>query len=829
MLYRDSIFSLFSIGLVITLISGCGVPGLGGSDSTSTDSRSDGVKSTIVLNIEATSGMLRTDDVASSASFRDVFFDWITPRKAHALRGLNRVTSLSTSAISVVALGPNLTDPVSTNVPEHFVEELDSGGGYAIKFKDKLEPQINLVVRVRLPNERFFYGPLYETGATESASLNPIDINIGTTYVITRLFESITTSEQLEQHLPCANRFADCQTQHQAKVQMLRSIAANAGLYEIEFDSLLTYSQSLALLEQNTGFATTVDSAISELLRTESPIALGTRRSEYPLDATPWTREYNSAYFNIGFNNFEPENPSNEVVISAASSDLVAKQDDELRNTFPIYPKLITSTDVREIRREGIVPQIPFTRTPLYISGGGTHNILTNTPIKFFSALPSDVDIDDSLTTDDGLSGAIFSRFLSTESNILLDRDVPQQIPVPEGGIDGGLPAYGWNYDPVYTRLYQSNSVTPTFTSADFEDGIRIELDMLSEPSWLTAAYYGGGKSFTLQDVSNGGFRADEIREELNLYHWEVHGQEAYEGFDTDAISGKQYGVIGYSIELADVETSIRVHADTFRWSASSTQMVETQPDDHYQSRTLERAVAGTMSETGPTSNASSNSRGYFLIETEVSTDDSRNRGLLGLDGGADAPLGHASDNGKYLAFSMNTDSKGRGLILASELRDLTPDFDSTPVKFNLQGNVFEMSTSANTLRNITGSIIEISESSTEDCEASLSLKYLKSVHNRDSNTISNSTSDSDVEDGLDEALLSASSASCSINGSEIEISFDDILENGLDLTLKGFVTQSSDESSAPGNLMNLLWIQSGALGLVFAQRDQALAAAFDE
>lgn len=826
--YRNVNLSLAPFFLALALLSGCGVPGLGGTDSTSLDSRSDNIKSTIVLNIEGTTGMLNKEDIASMFPLEKQLFDWITPEKAFAFRGLNRINSLSTSAISVVALGPNLTDPVSTAVPQHFVEELESGG-YVIKFKEKLEPQINLAVRVRLPNERFFYGPLYETGATESASLNPIDINIGTTYVIQKLFEAITSLDQLEEHLPCANRFTDCQTQHQVKVQMLKSIAINAGLYEIEFDSTLSYSESLAILENNAGFAATVDAAINELLRTESPIAQGTRRSEYPLDATPWTREYNSAYFSIGINNFDPENTSDEVVVSAATSDIVDAGDNELGNTFPIYPRLVTSTDVREIRREGIVPQIPFTRTPLYIRSGGTHDMLTNTPIKFFSALPSDVDIDDSLSNADAFSGAIFSRFLSTEGQVLLDRDIPQQIPIPDGGIDGGLPAYGWNYDPVYTRLYQSNSITPTFTSADFENGVRVELDMLSEPTWLTAAYYGGGKSFSLQRSGSNTFRADETREELNLFTWEVHGQEVYDGFNTRNINGTQYGVISYSIELADVETAIKVNAETYHWSASNTQMTETQPDNHYQSRTLERAVSGTFSESGPTSSAASNTRGYFLIETEESSDDSSDQGLLRLDGGADAPLGHVSDNGKYLAFAMNTDSNGRGLILASELRTLSPDFGSTPINFNLQGNLFEMSSSANRLRNITGSSISISDNGSEDCQASLEIQYLSTTHDTDSNTIVNSTSSADIENGMDANLLAANSTSCTIDGSEIEITFNDVLESDLGLSLKGFTTQASDESSDPGNLINFLWIQPGALGLVFAQRDQALPADFED
>ena len=806
MLYQNNsvLQALKAITLTCSLIiAGCGVPGLGGTNSGSSDARNDNVKSTIAINIEATSAMINSDEV-TGLSLEQKLYEWLTPQSAYAFTGLDSINSISTSSISVVALGPNVTDSVNTEVPEHFVEELTSGG-YVIKFKDKLNPQINLVIQVKLPNRRVFYAPLYETGDTDSVTLSPIDVNIGTTYVIERLFESITTTEELELHLPCSNSFDDCQTQYQLKVQMLRSIAANAGLYEIEFEAEQSYSEAYEVLENNTGFASLVDNALEEITRVESPIAKGTRRTEIPIEAvgSSWSRELNSSLFNIGLSNYRPENGADEVVLSAATTNTVET------SSIPVYPRMDVFTTVLEVRRDVITPRLPITSTPLLLNDDGTATLLSEPPLTFYSSISGNVDI----TYDTGNS--LFDRYLSTFGNLLLDRGIPQQIPSSEDDT-----SFGWSYDPIYSRLYQSNSIEPSFDTLTPEP----ELDRLSEPTWLSGAYFGTGKVFSLNENRD----REETWEEFHLYSWEVHGQEVYEGFDTGDINGKQYGVVSYAIKLDDSDPAITVSADTFQWTASNSQMSQSQPDAHYQSRTLERSLAGIITETGPTSNGVPTDRGYLLEETKTSSTESSDQGLIRL-GGTRPPLGHVSDNGKHMAFTLDTADEGRGLLLATELRTTAPVFDAEPTRFLLQGNVFEMSDETNTLRNVTGTELLISDDIAEDCAANLNVTYLKTSHDIEDNILENSTLASDVADGFDEALLASSSTACSIDSGELELSFDNVLENGKSLTLKGFFTHASDEGNGTGNLINLLWIQPGALGLVFAQRDQELASSFDE
>jgi len=831
MQYRLLSLPLFFI-LLSALLSGCGVPSLsGGNQSSSSSDATTGFQSTIGINIEATSGMLDDLVAGSDIKLEDMIFDALTPAKAFAFRGLSSITSLSKNAISVVALGPNLSGSLDSSTataePLYEVEELENGN-YVIKFRDKLEPQINLVIKVDLPNGAAFYGPLYETGDTESNILNPIDINIGTTYVINTLFNAINNNATLEQLLPCSNPNIDCNTQHKAKVQLLKNASTNAAFFEIEFEKTTGFNQSLALLENNTGFSNAVDIAVQEILRTESPIAKGTPRTEIPLDATPWTREYNSSYFNIAMNDYRPSDGSNEVILSAASSSIIdagelKNIDGDSINTQPIYPKLITNTDLREIRRDAAVPLLPFARTSVLINANNNYFEIDEDSFQFYSSSIQNGD----LSNQSEQAASVFSRFLSTEGQLLLDRDIPQQIL----GRESNSQIIGWNYDPIYSRLYQSNYVEPSFTSTQNN----ITLDYLSSPTWLTSAYYGGGKAFNLSTLTAGAtFSIDEEREQANIYSWEIHGQETNSDFSAADLRGKEYGVLSYGLKLEISDPTIKVSADTFKWIADSNfSVTQTQPDTHYQSLTLERLVDSFVeaSSSDPLANIV---RSIYTIDTEEVTQQnplgsSSVQGLLGLDGGSRAPLGHSTQNGKHLAFSLDTRDEGRGLIVAAELRNSTPVFrsDESPYRFKIQGNTVEMGAGENaatTFRNLTDSELLISASSIADCSATISLRYIKTEHDNEENTISTIK---DSEEQLAANLIQDTSTDCRFSGGEVEITFPELLEAGNPLTLKGFMSHASDEGSTPGNLMSLLWIQPGSLGLVFAQRDVELDSSF--
>jgi hypothetical protein len=827
MQYRRPFF-LLTVIVLAALINGCGVPALSGGNNSQSSSVSGGFISTIGINIEATSNMLDKLVAGSSFKLEDAIFDTLTPAKAYAYRGLSSISSFPTTSISVVALGPNLTDPFNTSIPVHVVEKPENGGGYIIKFREKLNPQLNLVVRVRLPNGAYFYGPLYETGDTETTILNPIDINIGTTYVIKTLFEAIDDASTLTKLLPCSNPNIDCNTQHKSKVQILKNATSNAAFYEIDFDSELSYNESLALLENNTGFANSVDIMVREILRTESPIAKGTPRTTYPLDTIPWSREYNSSYFNIAINNYRPDNSANEVVLATASSEIIGKSEllntdgDEINPLLPIYPSLVTSTDVREIRRDAAVPQIPFTRTPLLINSNKSYFANDEDSYQFYSSSIQNSDLDNQAEP----ASTVFSRLLTTEGQLLLDRDIPQQIP---GGPVGSA-IVGWNYDPIYSRLYQSNYVEPGFLPNDMEVD-----DYLSSPTWLTSAYYGGGKSYSLLQSTNGAFSINSELERLNVYSWEVHGLETDENFRTSNIGGRDFGVISYGVKLDDTNPVIKISAETFRWAALSSSVSQTQPTNHYQSRTLERNANSSFIEPAPTSTATSINRTLGTVETEEVTQDNPSgdgtiQGLVQLDGGSRPPIGHSSQSGQHLAFSFDAAVEGRGLILATELRTTTPNFSNNglPYRYKIQGNTIEMKglddTATTIFRNLTDSELSIRDGA-GDCSATLSVKYVRTEHVISDNSINTKR---DVEDDIAPSLLEATSSDCRLSGGEIEITFSEVLETGSPLTLKGFVTHASDiNSSTPGNLINLLWIQPGSLGLVFAQRDAELESSF--
>lgn len=801
--------------LASLLLVACGSPGIGSATVSPIGGSSTNYVTTLSVIIELNSGMRADLNTPVPASqWDEQLFAFLTPSQAHAFTGIGATQSIDPGDISVVELDADFTARVTNDIPNYEVVENDgAAGGYLIKFEEQISPQINHVIRVRLGNGKVLYGPMFETGGSfdEDGGLenagNPIYINIGTHYIIKTLFEAIPDAETLNDLLPCPANSTTCNTQYQRKNNLLSYIAVTARDFSIDFDSDLSFDEALELLEGRIDFASNIEAAVNEIVRSSPSLATGQEDILSQFALAPWSKEYHSSYFSIGLNNYDPDGDGQKVQYSSASSTIIENSID----TSLTYPNLVntsfipSSTD--QVRYETLVPELPFLQDHLVLNSSTATYTEEEYP-RYFSATSSS----DRIALD---------TFMSDQGFVLFDRSIGQQIPNlnDDDPVDGYL---GVEYSPVYSKLYQSNQTLPAYLTdpnVDFRDPETNEINPIDygdSPTWLSSAYLGGGSAFQLGSNRNN-FSRDSEQERYQLFTWEVHGLYTDDSpNENTSFVGREYGAVNLAMQLDDDDPLIDLQAHTFFWEGEVRQFRQSQPDGgHYQSHLIRRNIDDSIVAPAATNDTSTTTRVFNLPDSEDIDD---YNGRMRLDQGSQNSEGHVSQNTAYMSFVQHNDIDGKGLILASELRTTPAEFgdSDTPSLYLLQGNWIQITADSTAFINLGGSSIAIEQAGTGTCDATLSLQLGEVRHTLDGDLLAST---------LEAGTTDYTSVSCTHSAQgEVAISFNDLPETGKSLTLKGFMTHADDESSsAPGNLMNLLWVQDDALGLVFAHLDQNL------
>jgi hypothetical protein len=162
--------------------------------------------------------------------------------------------------------------------------------------------------------------------------------------------------------------------------------------------------------------------------------------------------------------------------------------------------------------------------------------------------------------------------------------------------------------------------------------------------------------------------------------------------------------------------------------------------------------------------------------------------------------------------------------MLVSELAGF--EFQFSGEHYQLQGNSLEINNEQNILHQFNGSSLTISPEQPGDpvnvqCRAVISLERTSVAHTVDilENTLS---------EPVESSQSNINSQSCVLEGSELLLEFPSVF--GQTLTLRGFISRDREINSfSPGNLINFIWQQNNQLGLIFANKEQALSPTFDE
>lgn len=820
---RQSAAFIPVIVLASALLSACGVPGSGGAgggpnfddpNRESSDPELD--KIDVPITVEATSRMMQ---------------------QAASSENIITADNINCSAISVVQLNFDFTEGRRSDIPDFTAKARadalkPNAPGCKLEFVENFEPRIDAVIRVEYPNQEVLYAPLRRAESDDQS----IVVSFGSHLAVERLFDQFNDSVDLAKHLPCPGN-TDCQTQHRAKARLLSFIAETARVYEYNDDvkASQTADEALTLLRSKSDLITHIDTAIKEIVRSDSPIAKGTVRESYDTEANADilngglqsrlrpTDTYNSVFFSMGFaqafsSSGNPEDQNNKLVTSSSHIGLEDNRD--------VLPRLIHNAYYLDYRYDDVLPDIPYEMSAMRfkVSGNPTAEVDPSRPENRYAFI----------TNPEQNNGTLVNgTHLSSQGFFLNDRAIAQII-TDKSDSDSNI--YGYDYNPVYYKLYRINEYEPDTTLSTLVDP--PQPDYGASPTWLTGTGYGLINVFNLNQIGADPdtYERNGIAETHRYFSWEVHGLQVEEDFNESDISGagkSDYDVLEFSIELDSDSANpepILVRAESRIWDPSGSSFLESQTGTHYKTWELARDKNNVVTARTEQSNPNLGSEPFILYEIDSVVDQNNTtripNGLITLGGvtRSRVPLGHVSDNGDHLAFAIDTsDNNGakRGLIIASRKRtDSIQLTNAAPLEFTINGNYFFMDNDSHSLASLNESRLSLSTpSGGEDCDATLSLKSVSVTHSLTTNP------QGQISDPIDAPLSNYQSSVCSLNGGQVELQFT---VDSKPLILRGFAMNEDGALGLTVKQINLLWLQDDALGLVFAQLDQGLSAEFD-
>lgn len=780
MLTRSTYFLLAAFLISSTVaLQGCGVPGPGGGRTADLGDEPFVPVTILPLSIRV------NEEMANRGLDED---------------GLNTVDFISTTKISLVALDEDKSRGGPATIPEHYIAR-DVDDNYEIQFTDPFSGELGLAIRVVLPNGEILMAP---AANLQSNDINTITIDVFSDYVFDKLYATLSSEEDLDAIRPCNED--GCSDQSFMKMNLINNITQSLQAYESEIgiSNDATAAEIQALFEQNFFIKEMVENAVHEVVKEANPYQVSQVDLLDPDSAicAVYARDYHTVWFGLQFNQLLPESSQDIMQFATVSSSLARDAVSDSERSFD-YPLLSLSTDSRD------------SRWPTTNPSGRNH----------FSKESLSIDPDDALTLDKSepvrqFDSSSTSTYFSNEGFLLYDRTHVFEDPTSSDNV-------GRRFNPHYSKLYKANPNTCGTDLADYGE----------TPTWLIGSNLISGSSYELEvvdgelvETEDGLFVRQEQLDLQNIFSWEIHGRETdTSSFRLANIEGKEFGALTFSTELDDSGEILGVFAETLFWEVDNGDVQESQPDAFYRTYHIARnddQSVTTLSE----STITPITRSIYTLPTQNFKENSpQEHGLIGLNGGAEPSFGHATQNGQHLTFNLDsfdlTTDKGRGILIATELRDTgdrpkftftDQDNDTVNSEYSVSGNIVSLTSNNNSIFNLNNSQLTL-EDDGGNCIATLSLIRQGVEHDVTTNELSSPSKTSP------EVATSSSCQTGSLgNGAEIEITFDNV--NGSALTLKGFATkQGQTDSSAltPSAFIPMVWLQSNSLGLIFATLDQ--------
>lgn len=758
----------------------------GGTSSVTACSSTSTSNVTYCLAVEATDTMI--------ASWKSDLFNLMTPGKAYAFRGLSTV---SAKQISIIQVDENLNEITSTIIPSYTVQENSALGTYSISFDEAPPGRLDIVARVTLNNDQVLFAPFIALNVNINNSPEVI-VNVVSDFQVKQLYDQLSTPEDLANLLSCPGTVDDfdCKNQPKAKQNNWGGLTYLVQNYEIDIPASLTIPQAFELLDNTAEFKSHINTSISEIIRIQEPFVGGTERDLDLLDLDDdgiqnliSNKNYNSSLFTLAFNQIAPDSAAPDASISTSISTSFEEEVNGV--TVYTYPELTEFIQNFSVSFTSLSGDFPFERRSLVQTPDSEIN-LPAVQRNSFTAAPG-------------------NAFL-TRQGLYVSGKIPYQTITDKTDTSG----IGWQFDPYMHLVYSPAA-----------DG--------GKPNSLLSSFVSNGSSFFITTDGSSTWDRQTKLEEQNLFSWTIHNESNSEGgFTTAEISGKEYGVVSYSVKLNDSGTLLETTGKTLFWDAINIiTIAESQPtlpiggEQHYQTYSFTRDDSQLLSVPAITNNTGAVDRAYEVITTTKSTAatelnpsglETKSSGRLEISALSGDLLTNKSTasstpDGSILTVTLNENDAGQGLIQAMELRTTTPVFTSdTPVTYRLAGNSFGANAASNFLRNYSSSKVTINGPSS----ASLTLNTIESSHNVNTQNITDLAKLTEITE----------TGSYTVDKGFIQLSFPT-----NNIKLKGFISKPVDGTDdAPGNLMTLLMTQNyepgdpqATIGLVNAFKEQSL------
>lgn len=740
-------FSLSILLILFTTLYGCSGAGKGGdgldavSDDKNDFDKDEGgafdpdpepeptatsASSHVKVRVEATAAMI--------ADWKDHVFDFLTPAKAYAFRGLSTVEA---SSVEVIQVTSSLTARGTPTVDIEHTTVRNDDGTYGITFTSGSTPtqRLDLMVRARLSNGQLLFAPLVVDGST-------IKVNVISTYVVQNFFSAIPDYDQsLTALLPCGQDLG-CSNQPEARLMLWQGLTSAVHSFDTTIPANNDIDAATKFLDRQADFTNFVEKGFSLILGNGFVDAI-TAELNFEDYLNSASYQFNSLIFSLGIGDDTPDDGSPGAVLFNNATTITSQTLDNGTAAYT-YPGLTETEFPTTLTIRSIFGDIPFSRRSVTLQSGGANTI-------------------------NQTLGNNTNSFASDPSSAFTGRN--------------GVTSYGRQpYQNITGR--NTDNVVGWLTNPLFSDFFGD-----TDRNYLVAAPASTGRAYRLNQLDVDEFSRDIVLEDTTEFNYMIHLQATPDGDFSAAAATDQrtYGVVSFSQNLTG--SSDQLHStsvSTKHWTSSGGSIIETQSTsglpNHYFTQTISRSNDLVASDIVNTTN---NSKTYGLQDASVGVWDSAQQTLvdkfigritLNLNGQQDQE-GAVSALGDQIATYLAGDSSNEGFSHAIELTGSSPEVLNS--KFMLQGHLFAVNSDNDEGLSFSGSSITIGDT----LDATLSLKQQYSRINTENLSVTMLANRQELETQPQSVVVQ--------DQQKIQFVFNDIF--GDNLELQGFISSDGN------------------------------------
>ena len=547
----------------------------------------------------------------------------------------------------------------------------EDSGRTVIRFENGRPIGPNVIIEATYGNSR-----MRSLAADEDRD---VKVNPFSEFLVANTLDSYSSGE-FSQILDCVN---DANGNLCLNKYVWPTLADQVHDFEINIPGTLDVDGALALLEQRGDFARYVDAMADYALLGES--------SSGKVEAS--SANYHSVFWGVELGQTFLESSiagSGQWGVRIAREETTTDQN----GTGYVYPGMtLTSLDAFNIRVTSLASDIPYDRRALIHADGNEFFDRPAWGLNTHSSSPGAATVENDIRL---LAGrALYQSITGRSSSRII----------------------GWTRNPYFLDAY-------------FGGGTE-------QPDRVLSGYFSAGKAIELRSES-GELKRERTLEDHYLSVFELNLLRK-EGFQRQTLDGRDYNVVYLSTRMGDEGEPFVVESGIGNWQISGQDLTQTMA-----TTTLRRDNTGNVTVSVPADNPGQRDANWVISErpSRVYDPNSGNRvvsnGRLnldrdsasGLDEKPDIAVGASTPDGSLMAFNLDTNAIGDGILVAAEQANASPPSQG---RYRLQGVGLGMEQASNRLMHFDNALLVIESSSSARLEG----RTLDIIHQVDAESVS--------------------------------------------------------------------------------------------